>query len=449
MSHTHKPCISLRPKAYLQAGITLTELMIAMAISSIIMLGISNIYFSTKSSYLVNDEFARLQENSRYALNLLSKDVRNAGYFGCASSGRSPTQSVKNYLNNPSQFPNNLSTGVMGFEAKGSDVNETIVTDPMVTGSTADWETSPEVVAYITGGGLVPANIVSFGTTGGAVKGSDIIVLRSTLGTGVQVLADNPPSANLRVKDLYGVQTGACPQNASIAGLDVNGYSNLCPGDTLLISDCENATIFQGTQFQAVGPGVCKDAAGNSQSCFNLVHDGRAITPGNATTVFADTFEPGSEVIKLVTKAYFIGIPAAGGEPALYVSTNGATPEPLLEGIENIQILYGVDTSSTPDGVADRYVSAQNVPDTDGDATTLFESVVSVKLSLLLRTPQDLPTIKRSTADHAALVYNMVSIAAPIKVDVIATVNHGSAKDRRMRKVVNLIINLRNRSMKF
>ena len=66
-------------------GVTLIELLVAMAISSILLVGIGSIYSSTKRTYFVQDEFGRLQENARYALDILAKDIRNAGYVGCKS----------------------------------------------------------------------------------------------------------------------------------------------------------------------------------------------------------------------------------------------------------------------------------------------------------------------------------------------------------------------------
>ena len=67
-----------------QKGLTLVELMIAMTISSILMVGISNIYSSSKQAYKINDEFSVLQENARLAFRFLTQDIRMAGYVGCA-----------------------------------------------------------------------------------------------------------------------------------------------------------------------------------------------------------------------------------------------------------------------------------------------------------------------------------------------------------------------------
>ena len=63
-------------------GVTLIELMIAMVISTIVLLGVGTVYSSSKRSYKVQEEMARLQENARYAFNVMSRDIRGAGFIG-------------------------------------------------------------------------------------------------------------------------------------------------------------------------------------------------------------------------------------------------------------------------------------------------------------------------------------------------------------------------------
>ncbi|MDH5395833.1 MAG: prepilin-type N-terminal cleavage/methylation domain-containing protein, partial [Gammaproteobacteria bacterium] len=63
-------------------GLTLVELMVAMVISGILMLGIVQIFSTNSRSYKVQDENARMQESGRYAFNTLMTDIRRAGYLG-------------------------------------------------------------------------------------------------------------------------------------------------------------------------------------------------------------------------------------------------------------------------------------------------------------------------------------------------------------------------------
>lgn len=65
---------------------------------------------------------------------------------------------------------------------------------------------------------------------------------------------------------------------------------------------------------------------------------------------------------------------------------NGSvTPEVMIEGVENLQILYGEDTDN--DDVINRYVSASNV--------TLWNSVKSVRIAILVNTVQNISSKDR------------------------------------------------------
>lgn len=63
-----------------QRGISLIEIMVAITISLILLAGISQIFLSSKTSYNLQDGMGRLQENARYALDVLNRSVGMAGY---------------------------------------------------------------------------------------------------------------------------------------------------------------------------------------------------------------------------------------------------------------------------------------------------------------------------------------------------------------------------------
>jgi type IV pilus assembly protein PilW len=74
--------------------------------------------------------------------------------------------------------------------------------------------------------------------------------------------------------------------------------------------------------------------------------------------------------------------PDGSTSKCLYQSVG--TPAVLVEGIENMQILYGIDTDTKPDGIPNYYTSAFATA-TD----PLWQKVVTVRISLLLRTMED------------------------------------------------------------
>ncbi len=67
-----------------QTGFSLVEMMVAMTISLVLVLGVATIMISSKRSYNVQQDMARMQENARFAIEFLNKDLRMAGYFGCS-----------------------------------------------------------------------------------------------------------------------------------------------------------------------------------------------------------------------------------------------------------------------------------------------------------------------------------------------------------------------------
>ena len=70
-----------------QAGFSLVELMVAMTIGLVITMVIAEMFVGNKRTYTVQDENARMQENARFALSLLTRQIRMAGFkrSECAS----------------------------------------------------------------------------------------------------------------------------------------------------------------------------------------------------------------------------------------------------------------------------------------------------------------------------------------------------------------------------
>lgn len=63
-----------------QLGVSLIELMIAMAIGSFLILGITQIFISNQTSYLFQQSQVGNQENGRFTLAVLDQELSKAGY---------------------------------------------------------------------------------------------------------------------------------------------------------------------------------------------------------------------------------------------------------------------------------------------------------------------------------------------------------------------------------
>lgn len=74
-----------------QQAFSLVELMVAMAIGLLLVLGVVQIFLASRQSFVVQQEMAALQENARFVLSRLSRDLRQAGMFGCLDLAQLPT----------------------------------------------------------------------------------------------------------------------------------------------------------------------------------------------------------------------------------------------------------------------------------------------------------------------------------------------------------------------
>lgn len=68
-----------------QRGLTLIELMVSMLIGIFLVLGAVTVYTQGRQNYTANEGIARLQENLRFALDIIEPDVRLAGFWGMNS----------------------------------------------------------------------------------------------------------------------------------------------------------------------------------------------------------------------------------------------------------------------------------------------------------------------------------------------------------------------------
>src|SRR5690606_37211600 len=64
------------------SGVTLVELMVALAIGSFLLIGAITVFVQSRETFRVADSVSRLQENARFVLDALEPDVRMASYFG-------------------------------------------------------------------------------------------------------------------------------------------------------------------------------------------------------------------------------------------------------------------------------------------------------------------------------------------------------------------------------
>ncbi len=72
----------VQPQRRAQSGVTLIELMVALAIGAFLMIGAITVFMQSRTTFRVTESLSRLQENGRFALDALEPDIRMARYWG-------------------------------------------------------------------------------------------------------------------------------------------------------------------------------------------------------------------------------------------------------------------------------------------------------------------------------------------------------------------------------
>jgi type IV pilus assembly protein PilW len=102
-----------------QTGMSLIEIMIALLIGAFLIGGVLEIFINSKQTYRMQEGLSRLQENGRFALDFLAKDIRKAGYREClASTVTTPIAGTNDVGFNASDtIAVQMSTGTCGASA--------------------------------------------------------------------------------------------------------------------------------------------------------------------------------------------------------------------------------------------------------------------------------------------------------------------------------------------
>ncbi|MGH8081773.1 MAG: PilW family protein [Lysobacter sp.] len=317
-----------RRAATAQRGLSLIELMIALLLSGVLMLGLIQIFSASRASYALAHGAARVQESARFAFDVLQRDLRQAGQFGCTSDqahfqygGRSFRELFlsdrADYATLPDVDHKNalrFDLSLFGYEAANSGRGQTVtVPATPVAGASDDW--SP----------ALPANLVDLVPR--PVRGSDIVVVRALSAESAEVVrfqrdAADPTRASVLVRSAHWPALTHEDANPGLFG----------------IADCRSVVMFQAA---AVIQGT--DTVQIDATVSNLNRD--SFDGG-------DIFGIGqARLYRANSHVYYVGL-KADGHPALFRASFGAAPgarsisvrsDELVEGVENLQLLYGQD----------------------------------------------------------------------------------------------------------
>lgn len=278
-----------------QAGFSLIELMISILLGLILTVGVISVYIESKNNYQAEDELARVQENGRFALNLLKRELTLVGFYG-----------------------GNLETDEM--------TPSTLTTD-----CSANWALDTSV----------PLDMIN----------------------------DFDPDASSPTTSINGVVLGCLTPADIVEDTDVFSVKRTA-GDYTLKNGSWNGTLTAAEQSQwylkVTGYGESLD--------WVYIDNGENFTSGVGAGSEIDYWEYHVKVffIRNYSGASGDGIPGLCAES---LSGDSITVECYVEGIEDIQVEFGIDTDA--DGVANQYKSSPT--------SVELETAVSARIFILAR----------------------------------------------------------------
>jgi type IV pilus assembly protein PilW len=324
-----------------ESGLSLVEFMVAIAIGMIMMVALTLVLVSSMQSRSELEKNGRQLENGRFGIESLKEDIQLAGFFG-------------------EYFPPATTTW------STPDPCTTVMQDMGFAAPNYRWNTTANT--------LIPVGIQGYTESDGTPTcisnrkaGTDIVVIRrlSTVAIKIDANADGTADANVDTND---------------DGTSDTAFNDLGKGYLMQQSDCSDAPletpfIFDHETARFTLHGVKPVVVSGASSCQN----------GGLNTVR-----------QYVQRIFYIGTcnncsGAGDGIPTLKMvevvpgssicasnttSSCGSTvTRSVAEGIENMQLEYGIDTNG--DGAPDSFSAAPSSTD--------WRNVVAVKIFLLAR----------------------------------------------------------------
>lgn len=306
-----------------QTGFSLTELMVAVTIGLIILAAVAGIFVNANKASNNQNRLARVQENGRFAMYYLLRDLRMTGYVGCQ-------QDMKN------QLTNDLATTTGFYFGTPSLAIPIEGIDDITSSSTPSWSPS--------GSTTLPGNV--WNNADAAVAEPDAIAIRRV---------DTTTTQNL---------TAAMTSDSD--DITVSYASKYQSSPLVLVADCIKTDLVQIS-------GTTATQLQHGTTCAS------GITPCNGTDQLSKQYAPPAATVSAyVTRVYYIGL-NNNNVPSLYRVDNGGSPVELVEGIESIKILYGIATPPNTEPSYYRKASLMSAND--------WTHVVSVKIGILAITP--------------------------------------------------------------
>ena len=346
--------MSMHPARRKAKGLSLVELMIAILIGTILLLGLVQIYAATRESYRLSEGMSRVQENGRFALDFLQRDIRLAGHFGC--------------MNDQARIQMEATAGTGAGNVLSSHPTAALLNFRF---SIQGFDGPPPFAAT-----LNPAPLAA----------SDSIILRFLTGEGVPVTGINAAAGTITVDN---------------AKWDVLTFGGVATPELFGIADCTFADVF-AAQLPVTGPTIVAPGVLLDQRYTADVGGGPASLYRAEALVYYIGNGAGGQPSLFRAR----------------LDRNGNPPpvsEELVEGIDNMQLRYGM-AGTNANGEPNGNVQSQGTA-TEVTAAAAWPLVGQVQLALLASSPNVASAQQVDAAFAANRVPNLLGVAPVVPND--------------------------------
>lgn len=379
----------LKTPIAVQTGLSLVELMIALALSVTLILGIFTVYMDSSKTTRVGEALARVQESGRIGLEMMSQEIRMAGYQGCSDNYTVPVRVIANNPP-PSLTPASgeesvylYNSGLMGWQ--------------VTTATQSSWDAGADFEDL----GIIEDE---------ALPGSDVLMVQRARLLNAAIASD------------------MTSQTSSVSISDPDGLfgsgAAFSSGSLLMVAGCESADIFRIT---------------NNPSS-SIAHATSANSSDRLSSAY--TADEDAEIYSLESTVFFVADTGREDDQGNSISAlyraknsfpNSATPsfqrEELVEGVEALKVHYGLRTDASSNTI--KYVDASDVTADD------WKNVVTVRVGMLVSAAGN--TLQQDDSQTYELP-GMLFVA-----DNPAAGQQVHAADRRLRKTFVSTLDIRNR----
>ncbi|WP_158543464.1 PilW family protein [Dyella solisilvae] len=421
-----------------QSGVTLIELMVAMVLGLLVASGIVTVFLSTSSSNRAQNQLAVLQEEGRFAMATLTRDLRLANGHYCTNSGGVANQTSSGLLLDSLRAPKVYANDLM------SALND--VSTPWGSSPYPAKPDSPYYLpSFLSMRGYdcddkactpaLPNTIPAQGkAVGNRVIGSSVLTVRH-LDTSRGWALGGSSSVNTAADGTVSSITLSPNKDTEPA------ISTFKPGHLALLANCSSAEIFAVDGPNAAGQ--LSPAAVGTDSANNT---GKPVAqqPQSAPRLFDFNTD-------YQTVTYYLRVVDAGdGQTtgALVRRANGVETE-VVHGVERLDFLYGVEDGNGNTGflTAQQIDSGANCPPSvpiklGSDPGCLWRAIKSIEVRILMSGQQRLPSLNSTVIAYSYASDGGGQVAAPAD-HTITPAQQGFA-DQMLRREFSAMVALRN-----